>query len=268
MRVFVVTVCVICVVLIAFSVFLSSVVLVCLGKEPYRLGDYVRRVGGFEDSTCQGRMNYLFYRRMQPKNSIVRQYGDKTARANDFPVLAEIIKTREAESASPETLVVHLRLGDVIDNHDRSVDAFISGEYEVAEEQWTDTMNGNSWKGSKCSGRSCKSEGYVKPFSYFEALSTTLPPSVTRIALVSGSHTSTKNPQKSQEYLRRLREMWEQHGFEVEVRWNRPPDDDFAYMSQSKHFVFTGGGFSALVAALVEHFGGTILQGAQRPPTK
>jgi hypothetical protein len=180
--------------------------------------------------------------------------------ANDIPVLAEIVKTSGVKLAPPGTLVIHVRLGDVIDNHVRSVDAFISGDYEVEHQSTTTTMIGKLWKKMERLGSSCKSEGYVKPFSYFEALSTTLPRDVTRVVMVSGSHMSTKNPRKSQEYLRRLCEMWKQRGFAVEVRWNYPPDDDFAFMSQSKYFVPTGGGFGALVAVLVKHFGGVVLK--------
>ena len=54
--------------------------------------------------------------------------------------------------------------------------------------------------------------------------------------------------------------MWEQHGFETDVRWNRPADDDFVFMATSKHFISTGGGFSALAAMLVERFDGIVLK--------
>ena len=102
----------------------------CLRSQPYRLGDYVRRSGGFEHE-----IKYFWYRFGQHRRSIVRQYGSRTTRSNDMDVLNEIVKARRTETPAPETLVVHIRLGDVIDNHARSVDDFVSGDYTIGEKE-------------------------------------------------------------------------------------------------------------------------------------
>ena len=224
-----------------------------LKSEPYRLGDYVRRAGGFSS-----RWYYFTYRYSQPHNSIIRRYGNRTSKAENVAVLADIVRQCDAPRTPDAALIIHLRLGDVIDNHDRSVDSFLSGDYQVNDEMW-DSMNGRKWRGTNCTAQTCTSEGYVKPLTYFETLLSKVPVCVRRVILVSGSHTQTKNPQKSAEYLRRLREFLEQYGFEVEVRWNKPPDDDFVFMSNAKYFVPSGGGFSELVARVVKEFGGLVL---------
>lgn len=226
-------------------------------KQPYRLGDYIRRAGGFEKSTYVGRHNYFFYGLSRPRNSIVRQYGSKTREAENVQVLSEIVRTYDAPR-STDTLTVHLRLGDVIDNHERSVDDFMNGNYQVNEELW-DSMNGRRWRGSSCTAQRCETEGYVKPLDYFKTLLLKVPSTVRRVILISGSHVETKNPQKSTEYLQRLQRFFEQNGFEVEVRWNNPPDEDFVLMSNANYFVPTGGGFSELIVRVVQKFGGTVI---------
>lgn len=226
-----------------------------LAQQPYRLGDYVRRKGGFA-----GRFNYLVYKHTRPRNSIIRRYGDRTADANNIAILSDIVRASGTpRSEARDALVIHLRLGDVIDNHARSVDDFLTGNYEIDTDQYTDRMNGKAWMGASCTEHSCPTEGYVKPLSHFETVLSQIPHMVRRIVLVSGAHTTTKNPHKSAEYLRRLREFFERDGFEVDVRWNRPPDDDFIFMSNAKYFASTGGGFSELVSAVVKEFGGTVL---------
>lgn len=230
--------------------------------EPYRLGDYVRRTGGFEQS-LEGTLRFILYGKMQNKDSIVRRYGDLTHQAVNVPVLSDIVVTRQASNALPQyDIVFHLRLGDVIDNHKRSVDDFISGMYDV---QYTEGLsisatNTKQWKGSACTHDDCVSEGYVKPFRYFDAIIKDIPHSQQDVVLVSGSHVHTKNPNKSQEYLARFREWLEtQHGFRVRVRWNEDPDDDFVVMSTAKYFVSSGGGFSTLAALVAKHLGGTVV---------
>ena len=230
--------------------------------QPYRLGDYVRRRGGFEHS-LQGTLCFLIYGKMQHKNSIVRKYGDSTRQAVNVQVLADSVVKRQIRNALPQyDIVFHLRLGDVIDNHKRSVDDFISGMYDA---QYTEGLsvsatNTKQWKGSECTHDSCDSEGYVKPFQYFDSIIQDIPYNQRDVVLVSGSHTHTKNPAKSQEYLTRLREWLEtKHGVQVRVRWNENPDDDFVVMSTAKYLVTTGGGFSALAALCARHLGGTVV---------
>ena len=53
-----------------------------------------------------------------------------------------------------------------------------------------------SWRGSSCDSN-CRSEGYVKPFSYFDSVVKRLPHGISQVVVISGSHKNTRHPEKS-----------------------------------------------------------------------
>ena len=214
---------------------------------PYRMGDYVRRTGPFRFPVIYDVYKWKY------AGTIVSAYGNATRMAEDWRLMQHIAATHvpskfSTMKQSPAELVVHMRLGDVIDNHKRSVVKFLAGDGEpyIA----TNVAGGSRWRGGECTPKRCVSEGYVKPQSFFETIISKLKTEhvdVRHVTLVSGSHKQTIRPEKSQEYLQVVRRLFEEAGFEVEVRWNADPDDDFKFLTEASHVVLTGGGFSAAV---------------------
>lgn len=234
-------------------------VYVFLYPDAYRLADYVRRQSAFRNS-----IHYRLYRLKYP-GTLVDSYGKKTRKALDWDVLTDVVKSHSDSVPNPgrdldSSVVIHLRLGDVIDDHSRSVSAFLAGE--AAPKPTTEVPNrlGKfAWYHGKNQDRT-QSEGYVKPLAFYR----NLVPLFTRrgiktVYLVSGSHLKTSAPEKSQQYIAALKRFFEEHGLRVLVRWNHPPDDDFILLSNAKYFVPGGGGFSAIATEVAVRNGGVVL---------
>lgn len=205
-------------------------------RKTYRLSDFVRHYSEFE--TRISREIYCLLAR----KSIVTEYHQRTSKAVDIPVLSGIVDDYEMNEVDKNDedgahCMIHVRLGDVIDNDPRSVSDFVRG---INEKQG-------------------KYEGYVKPISYYTAVVKQLPVHVKRVVLVSGSHKPTLHPEKSQEYLQHLKNTLQTMGHVVSIRWNHSPDDDFVMLCRAKYVVMSGGGYSQLVAAVAKHRGNYVL---------
>lgn len=209
----------------------------------YRLGDMVL-LPNERKNIFKG---YLYHKLLFPE-SIATQYMDMTDKlpedkqnGNIF-ILKSILteKYRQANACpKPHGAVVHCRVGDVIDDQPYSVKEFLE-----------------SARLHKPIGKN-----YVKPRNFYESIATRLKtqhPKVNRITLVAGFHSSGKHG-KSLEYLRQVRQIFENHGYIVTLRLNKPADDDFIFMTRCNIFVASGGGFSRLISMLVTEHGGTVL---------
>lgn len=238
---------IIAVIIIAYSI---------LRSFEYRLGDFIRQAGGFDNIIW--RKTYAI---MQNQNSIIRQYSKKTDKPLHITVLNDIVDDlNHKHHICPVTCVFHVRLGDVIDNHHLSVEEFLSGNYEEEKNYGDSIKNSNHrWQGGICNSSTCNSYGYVKPLSFFDDAISKLPRSVNDILIVSGSHISTKNPEKSQLYLSKLKRFLEKRGYKVLIKWNEDPDLDFVRISTANYIITTGGGFSALAGVVAKERGGVVV---------
>lgn len=215
----------------------------------YRLADFIRQVGGFEWI-----LNRRFYAYQQHDTSIVRKYFSRTDTPNDIEALAQIVDEYDTGSFN---CAIHVRLGDVIDNHKRSVSDFL--HENIVHSGITDRAGDSSWSGDSCTMEECNSEGYVKPLSYFSEKLESVAFNIGDIVLISGSHKPTKHPEKSQEYLLHLKNFLQNKNYNVTIRWNKSADEDFVLLSKSKYIIVTGGGFSYLASKVAEKKGGIVL---------
>lgn len=146
------------------------------------------------------------------------------------------------------TVVVHVRLGDVLENHGNA-DSHVPASF------------------------------YVRPIAYYAGVGAALRawmPAVKRVVLVGatfrsggssgGAGASAKLGTKpnvlatgSFAHLRAIHASLLRVGYteaQLGIRLNREPDGDVAYLAAARTFVCSGGGFSMLVAALVARRGG------------
>ena len=237
-------------VVIILIVILTTIILLgyeyrSLRKEPYRLGDFVRHAGIFKSSKVR-----RDYAATQHKNSLIRKYHDATDRGTDIEILSGLVPFYPSDKC-----IIHLRLGDVIDNSPYSVDDHWTESHYV--DDGVDAMNGKKWKGSACKSQSdCKSTGYVHPKSFFERVCDLIP---SQVVIISGSHKKTVHPEKSQEYIKKVHSFLNSRGKTCELIWNREPDLDFSTMCNAHLLVPSGGGFSQLAGSVVKYRGGTVI---------
>jgi hypothetical protein len=147
-------------------------------------------------------------------NSIASQYVEKVGypdnyRVSDFPVLKSIFKKLSYKKPKPSSLVIHLRLGDVL-----------SQKY----------IN-----------------DYVYDFKYYQGLYKRIQKNkkIKQVDIVTGLH-KKKFVKKSNDYLKKIQNLFEGK-YPVNVVLTKNPDKDLYYMCHSNFFANAGGGFSRII---------------------
>ncbi len=216
---------------IFYIYFLSLVCLSCTTTKSttfgYRLGDMVKSKEARD--SADGRE---FHFKNFP-DSIATEYMKKTDEDNRFDILIDIVQKRTVskDQTPPEDmLLIHLRIGDVIDRTPYMVKDFLS--------RYIMYVNGHN---------------YVKPLSYYESLLDSIRKyNIKKITLLGGFHSELKSTKKSLKYVQKIREFFESKGFNVDERINFNADDDFIYMCNANYFTPGGGGYSGIVNEILK----------------
>ena len=142
----------------------------------------------------------------------VREVGyPDTFRIEDYKVIDKIMRRRKHfKKPDKSTLVIHLRLGDVLSPYYGNVYAY---DYDYYKELLTKVLRNKKIK---------------------------------KIDIVTGLH---KNVfvKKSNQYLHKIVQLFKEH-YPVKVVITKNPDKDFYYMTHSSYFASSGGGFSRLIS--------------------
>jgi len=170
-------------------------------------------------------------------------------------VFCNIVRQRGNPQNSPNSsdFVVHLRLGDVLDNDiqpDEIEDVFHYGVSIIPLQirNMINRQNSFGWW------------HYVKSKCYYSAVLAQLPPNTINRVVIVGSdiHEIKKNTfNNSAMYRGLVQRFFEEEGYSVSHRPDALPDDDMIYMVHASTFVASGGGFSNLAHDCVNYFGGT-----------
>lgn len=154
----------------------------------------------------------------------------------NYGSIISIIEKEKYKYIKPadDVVVVHLRVGDVLELLDLSVDDFL----DKTPNQTAQT--------------------YVYNLEYYKNILKKLPTSIKNIVFAYGNHKPEVGFKKSTEYIKKLKNFFESKGYNVMTRSNEDADLDFVYMCNSKHFVKSGGQFSSIIADLVKLKGNNI----------
>jgi len=164
-------------------------------------------------------------------------------------------------------VLVHVRIGEVIEDTDVTVDEYLAGEDFVVQDA-TDAVIGITGTGKGMNGKGDGvPRGYVRPLHYYDHVASMLPPHIRRVTLVAGVLFPQPLP-KSKDYVRRVTEHFTSLGYDVDHRVTLEPDwrvadDDFAFLASARHFVPSGGGYSRLAKLMVERRGGQVYEPAR-----
>lgn len=225
--------------------------------EPYRLSDVI--LYGHDDP-C-GHLDSGWKERYATTypQSIATEYFQRSTCNNDLQLVHTLVKERKNThqcNFDDSTLVVHVRIGDVIDSQPYSAQEFLSRW----RRWWNPDTNKETWA------------YYVAPYEYFEsALRSLLQEKrvLTRVAIVGGIHVGN-NHSKSLEYVELIKKFFQENfpAAKVETRiaidpatnWNAA-DRDLILLSHARLLIQAQGGFGALAAHVARQEGATILQG-------
>jgi len=193
----------------------------------YRLGDAI-----LYDKYYHNNINKRWYS-IWFRNSIATEYWNKSKTHNDLETLYDIIQRRSKNiiKAEEDTLIIHLRLGDVMDY--------------LTKDNVDDLLNKDL------------NNRYINNYKYFDKYINN--ENIKKITLVSGYHAPGKM-EKSEEYVKKLKIFLENKGYQVNSRINKySADEDFLYMCTSKYFLKSEGLYSQLINEMVKRNGNQTL---------
>lgn len=165
-------------------------------------------------------------------NSIASEYLKLTDDVNDYELLKKIISKRELSKKfklPKDFCLVHIRVGDVIDNDNWTVKQFLEKDRTY--------LNGMY--------------NYVRSRKYFlEKINKLKKLNVKNIVIIAGSHLDLDNFNKSYEYLDQIIKIFEDNNFNVQYYYGNDPDDDIIIGYKSKYLIQSNGGYSHLLSKI------------------
>lgn len=201
-----------------------------LRKEtPYRFGDFVK--GYIFNNSNDVFIKYLkIY-----KNTLALKYYNEVKNLpddkkwNNFDILNKLTKSNKKVDA-----VLHLRVGDVIGDYNKETNTF------------------NQRAGDKIYTY------FYQPHSYINIAKKLNTMNINKINVFYGSHTDSFD-NNNKLYVKKIKNIFEQHNIEFIYSSTNNPDKDFILMSNAKIFIKSGGGYSRLISHLVSYRGNKVI---------
>ena len=200
----------------------------------YRLSDMVTANNNIRNNIMGKRYHLKYY-----PDSIASKYLLATDEIEDIDTLIKIIDDYKKElNPLEEELIIHLRVGEVLNHSKYSVDEFLEKErnFEI-----------NTPK------------NFVKPLSYYQKIINNHKDKLPKKIKIFSGGCFCDSKLKSYQYIEKIKKFFLDNGFQIiENNSFKNPDDDFVYMARSKHFIQSGGGFSNLISKVIRRKKGKI----------
>ena len=201
--------------------------------EMYRLGDMF-----WSEDQRSKKDGYRRHTRDFPESIAVEYMNKQSA---NYELMIQIVneRTRNHSELIPNnhTVVIHLRTGDVIDMNEHTVDEFLK------------LRNLTYWE-------------YTRPLSFYDNIFNEIKSqniTFDHVMIITGFHKQIDH-KKSVLYIEHTVNHIERMGYNVTLRINQNPDDDFMIMCSSKYFIKSGGGFSRMIGNIVLLKGGKVFE--------
>jgi len=221
------------------------------GIRLYALGDCIRRCvkcgcGGNQSLKCTDETEKIYSGTMAA--SYQRLSCPETNNYSAiYEIFADFSGRKGFHKPDPEAVVIHLRLGDVIEYSSTSAESFlISGGV------------GNH-PNSKKKNQHKRPLKTVRGFDeYLDLINSA---NASKVVIIGGSHKPLLY-QKSRVYANCLSRGLAKAGKQVEMYLdNGDADQDFFFLSNAKKVIVSTGGYSNLIGNLTERYGGHVLGG-------
>ena len=233
--------------------------------DDYRISDIFRLRAGLDVASIIEKYH----------GSIMDEYNRTTMEKHgwykkaDYDVLVDVLRRRAhttTDLPGPNTTVVHLRIGDVLDYAVESVeDMLVKKHYFYRADPDAAVIDkgaGHPLDFPHYPELKEDWNNYVRPLNFFSQVDWRYHPDV---VLLGSAHMQydkevpTTIPTKSCHYVYVLKTYLERFGVKVTIRSGHMPDDDLLFASQAKIFVQSGGGFSRTIAEVVRRSGGKVI---------
>lgn len=231
-----------------------------LATPGYRLADMIIHEDRWQTSEDpDGTIEGLSYHKEQyADTTLVNRYFSVTNVVRDYDVLQqEVDLTKHLFEGLPgdDTLVIHLRLGDVIEDSPYTV-----------EQHLAESLEHHGGVGHY----------YVKPLSYFEDIvKASNAYGIKKVILVgdtthqcyvpsSDKYVANRSDAKSLEYATKVLDYFSKQNLDISCYINGNPDYWFSFLCSSKYFAPSGGGYSLLAGAMSSMSGGIVYDPAAK----
>ena len=190
--------------------------------ENYRLGD-VYLLNKNDRIYDPAYFDNILYHKIKFPGTIANEYINKNqTQGKNYSLLQDIIESKTKDKLEyPDTLFLHIRVGDVICQKDNEWINKVNGPLyysKVGDTIWWDTVL-----------------DYIKSNN------------ITKVVILSGSHMN-KCLIESAKYLEdRKNFLKEKTGVKIEYRLGQSPDEDLVMCYYVKHFITTGGGYGKMI---------------------
>jgi len=159
-------------------------------------------------------------------NSIGSEYflRNKPMKKRNFLLLNKIIEEKSHKlinKPGENDIILHLRIGDAITGYNKNTDKFDYNKHYPT-----------------------KFENIVKNIGSFKNK---------RVVIMYGNHLNDINLKPTEIYLQKIRNLFKKNNINFIENNSDNPDKDFLYMTNSKTFIKSGGGFSNLIASIVHY---------------
>lgn len=185
----------------------------------YRLGDIINGYFIFKNE-----IEYLKNLKYKYYGSIGHELYEKTGGFYNKNILYKIIKERSLKLNTIHNVCLHLRIGDVINDGDNPDKMFY-----LKETNFKKKFNSNFQKYHKV----------AKLLKYIY--------NINEITIFAGAH-KIKNLNESIKFINKVKLIFLENNFKVNLRLGNNPDEDFLLMCNADIFIMTGGNFSKRIA--------------------
>jgi len=164
----------------------------------------------------------------------------------------DILKNRINENKiSHNTCVVHLRVGDILD-----LDYFAATFNKIQDKYYNNNPNDNDeWNFDEPNYYY-----YLYSKSYYvDKIEKLKKLGINKIIIIAGSHVDCGNYKYSTFYINKIKRLFENNGFTVELRLGSHPDSDIMLVYNSNYFIGSKGGYSKILEEIVLENDNTVL---------
>jgi len=188
-------------------------------------------------------------------NSIVCEYRKKTPTKRNLTVLLEVLQLQNWSPREAPEVAAHLRLGDSLCAYGEISNGCPTADV-IAPDCWRNPSH--CWRGSL-------PNIYAYPKESYLSITAQLPEASHIVVISEKRHwTRTKDPRNGtfvadDQYIDDFKALFEGLGHTVQLREPETPDMDFAFACSAKVFLQGGGGFSRLIASVVQASGRRVI---------
>ena len=188
----------------------------------YRIGDVFYQDINSEFYDSDFHENVLYHKDKYP-GTIANEYINKNNKNRNYKLLQEIIESKvKDKNTYPETLFLHIRVGDVLCKTNNEWINKVNGPLyysKVGDYEWWDNII-----------------KYIKENN------------IKKVVIISGSHMN-KCLFESVKYIEDRKNFLKKSlpGIIIDYRLGQSPDDDIILVYYVKHFITTGGGYGNMI---------------------